>query len=56
MEYVARYPTDRLPHAGGMSATVVAVMDYETLLGKVKAAQLDTGHPISPALARRTRL
>jgi len=53
MEYVARYPTDRLPKAGGMSASVVAVMDYEILLGKVKAAQLDTGHRISPGLARR---
>ncbi len=53
MEYVGRYPTDRLPNAGGMSASVVAVMDYETLLGKLKAAQLDTGHRISPGLARK---
>ena len=53
MEYVARYPTDRLPNAGGMSASVVALLDYQTLLGKLKAAQLDTGHRISPALARK---
>ncbi len=53
MEYVQRYPTDRLPDAGGMSASVVALLDYETLLGKLKAAQLDTGHRISPALARK---
>ena len=26
MEYIARYPTDRLPHAGGMSASVVVTM------------------------------
>ena len=53
MEYVQRYPTDRLPAAGGMSASVVALLDYQTLLGKLKAAQLDTGHRISPALARK---
>ena len=53
MEYVARYPTDRLPNAGGMSASVVVLMDYETLLGKLNAAQLDTGHRISPGLARK---
>ncbi len=28
-------------------------MDYETLLGRLKAAQLDTGHRISPGLARK---
>ncbi len=53
MEYVGRYPTDRLPNAGGMSASVVVLMDYATLLGKLKAAQLDTGHRISPGLARK---
>ena len=53
MEYVARYPTDRLPNAGGMSASVVVLMGYETLLGKLNAAELDTGHRISPGLARK---
>ena len=53
MEYVARYPTDLLPSAGGMSASVVALMDYQTLLGKLNAAELDTGHRISPGLARK---
>ncbi len=53
MDYVQRYPTDRLPKAGGMSATVVVTMSLETLMGGLKAAQLDTGHRISPALARK---
>ncbi len=53
MEYVSRYPADRLPHAGGMSATVVVTMTLETLMGGLKAAQLDTGHRISPGLARK---
>ena len=53
LEYVGRYPTDRLPNAGGMSATVVVTMTLETLMGGLKAAQLDTGHRISPGLARK---
>ena len=47
IEYIERFPADRLPKLGGLSATVVAVGDYEILLGKVKAAQLDTGVRIS---------
>ncbi len=52
-EYVETYPTDQLPHAGGVSATVVVMMTLETLMGGLKAAQLDTGHRITPGLARR---
>jgi hypothetical protein len=53
MEYIAGYPAEDLPHAGGMNATVVVTMDIDTLLGGLKAAQLDTGVRISPGLARR---
>jgi hypothetical protein len=53
MEYVESYPVDRLPHSGGVNATVVVTMPLETLTGGLKAAQLDTGHRISPGLARR---
>jgi hypothetical protein len=53
IEYVTGYPADRLPDAGGMNATVVVTMDADTLMGGLKAAQLDTGTPISPGLARR---
>jgi len=52
-EYVRRYPVDRLPSAGGVSATVVVTMTLETLMGGVKAAQLDTGTMVSPGLARK---
>jgi hypothetical protein len=52
-EYISRYPTDQLPHAGGVNATVVVTMPLETLMGGLAAAQLDTGHRISPGLARR---
>jgi len=52
-EYVERYPVDRLPHAGGVNATVVVTLPLETLTGGLKAAGVDTGHRISPGLARR---
>jgi hypothetical protein len=52
-EYVHRYPTDKLPHAGGLNATVVVLLDYDSLVGGLKAARLDTGEKISPSLARR---
>ncbi|MDP2772332.1 MAG: DUF222 domain-containing protein [Nocardioides sp.] len=52
-EYIRRYPTDHLPNTGGVSATVVVMMTLETLMGGLKAAQLDTGTPISPGQARK---
>jgi hypothetical protein len=52
-EYVQRFPTNKLPKAGGLAAAVVVTMDLETLMGGLKAAHLDTGQPISPGLARR---
>jgi hypothetical protein len=53
VEYLNRFPTKKLPQAGGMDATVVVTMSLETLLGGLKAAQLDTGTRISAGLARR---
>ncbi|WP_193608156.1 HNH endonuclease signature motif containing protein [Nocardioides lijunqiniae] len=53
IEYVNRYPVDKLPKAAGMDATVVVTMTLETLMGGLKAAQLDTGTRISPSLARK---
>ena len=53
-ELIERYPVDRLPKTGGVSATVVVLIDLEVLLGKLeKAGVLDTGERISPAMARR---
>ena len=52
-EYVARYRAEDLPSAGGVNATAVVTMTLETLMGGLKAAQLDTGHRISPGLARK---
>ena len=52
-EYVRRYPTNKLPKAGGLNASVVVLMSLETLMGGIKAAKLDTGEHISAGLARR---
>jgi len=52
-EWIERYPTDRLPHAGGVSATVVVTIPLETLLGGLAPGVLDTGTGISPSQARR---
>jgi hypothetical protein len=48
-----RVPADRLPLAGGMSASVVVLLDYDRLLSGLGTAALDTGQPISAAAARQ---
>ena len=48
-----RVPGDRLPLSGGMSATVVVLLDYDRLLSGLGTAVLDTGQPVSAALARQ---
>ena len=53
-ELIERYPTKKLPRTGGISATVVVLMDVDVLMGKLeKACVLDTGGTISPGMARR---
>jgi hypothetical protein len=52
-ELLERYPADRLPKAGGTSATVTVLLDYDKLTTGLGAAHLDTGQPLSAALARR---
>ena len=52
-EMIQRYPVKKLPKTGGLNATVVVTMTLDTLLGGLKAAQLDTGAVISASQARR---
>jgi hypothetical protein len=52
-EMIQRFPTKKLPKAGGLNATVVVLMGLETLMGGLEAAELDTGLRISPGAARR---
>lgn len=44
---------DRLPDAGGVTATVVVTMPLDTLLGADRVATLDTGDRIAAGEARR---
>lgn len=53
IEWIERYAADRLPTAGGVSATVVVTMNLGTLMGGLAAASLDTGGRISAGQARR---
>ena len=53
IEWIERYAADRLPTAGGVSATVVVTMSLGTLMGGLAAASLDTGGRISAGQARR---
>jgi hypothetical protein len=48
-----RLPADRLPTAGGVSATVLVLVDYDRLLSGLGTARLDTGEPVSAGAARR---
>src|SRR6478752_3533287 len=51
---ITRYPTKKLPTTGSLNATLVVMIDEDSLMGRVeKAGLLDTGERISPALARR---
>ena len=44
---------DRLPHHGGLNATVVVTIALQTLQGGLAAATMDTGTRLSPGEARR---
>ncbi len=52
-QLLERIPGHRLPTAGGVSATVVVMLDYDKLLTGLGTAKLDTGEHLSAALARR---
>ena len=48
-ELIEQYPADQLPDNGGVSATMVVLIDLDTLMGRLeKAGVLDTGEKISP--------
>ena len=53
-DYIARFPATKLPTNGGLNATLLVLIDEDSLFGRVeKAGVLDTGEKISPAAARR---
>ena len=54
MELIEHYPADRVPHSGGVNASIVATVDIAVLQGLLeKAGHLDTGEAISPGELRR---
>ena len=53
LDYIETRPTDSVPSAGGVPATVVVTMGLATLMGGLKAASLDTGSRISAGETRR---
>lgn len=52
-ELLEQFPAHRLPTTGGVSATVVVLMEYDALLSGVGTAALDTGEVVSAGLARQ---
>ncbi|WP_279236436.1 HNH endonuclease signature motif containing protein [Nocardioides sp. SR21] len=53
-ELITRYPTNQLPKSGGLPATLLVLIDEDSLMGRVeKAGVLDTGERISPGATRR---
>ena len=53
VEYVERYPVDRLPHTGGLNTTLLVSIDAASLTDGLKAADLLNGHLLSAGQARR---
>lgn len=52
-ELLERIPSDWLPKAGGVSPTLVVLLDYDKLLTGLGTAKLDTGEAVSASMARR---
>jgi hypothetical protein len=52
-ELLERYPTDRLPAAGGVNATIVVTIPYEFLAKAVGAGTLCDGTRVSAVAVRR---
>lgn len=52
-ELATHLPSDRLPAAGGVGATLTVNLDYSTLVDGVRAATLSTGDRVSAAQARK---
>ncbi|WP_460810213.1 DUF222 domain-containing protein, partial [Nocardioides salsibiostraticola] len=50
-ELIESFRAEDAPRSGGVSATAVIHLDYDTLIGGLKPAHLDTGEPISPGQA-----
>ena len=52
-EYIETYPTDNLPTAGGINATLLVTITLDHLISGLGSAALDTGSIITASQARR---
>ncbi|MBC2961828.1 DUF222 domain-containing protein [Nocardioides deserti] len=52
-ELIERLPAHKLPQLGGLNASIVLLLDFTGLKSDIGRAVLETGEPISAALARR---
>ncbi len=52
-ELIEHLPADKLPQLGGLNASIVVLIDYTDLKSETGRATLESGEPISAALARR---
>ncbi|NHC24106.1 DUF222 domain-containing protein [Nocardioides sp. IC4_145] len=52
-ELIERFPTTELPELGGLNASIVVLIDYTNLRSDVGRTVLESGQPVSAALARR---
>lgn len=52
-EYLERYPADRLPHTGGVTATIVITTTLDQLRTGLGTTHLDTGPTLTPSETRR---
>jgi hypothetical protein len=54
VQYIERFPADKLPTVGGVAATVIVTVPLANLEGRLAAADiLGTRHQLSPGAARR---
>lgn len=52
VEFLERYPVDRLPHAGGVAATIVVTTTLDALRRDLGVAHLDTGERLTASATR----
>jgi hypothetical protein len=53
IEFIERFPVDKIPYAGGTAATIVVTMRLDQLTSGLGVARADTGTEVSAAQVRR---
>jgi hypothetical protein len=53
IEFIERFPVDKIPYSGGTAATIVVTMRLDQLRSGLGVARADTGTEVSAAQVRR---